>query len=100
LPVQGQLLNQEDRTSTISAPNRYSVEVGFMFRKPEAGLSVDTRYLYNRVHDMIELATVRFAAPSPELFRGALPRISAIGSKRGSGASSSPGAGSSRVPHG
>lgn len=66
---QGQLLNQEYRTpGNLAAESIDSLDVGYMFRKPEAGISLDTRYFHNRVHDIIELATIRFPTPSPELF--------------------------------
>lgn len=65
----GQLLNQEYRTpGHLAAESIDSIDVGYLFREPAAGLSLDTRYFRNRVHDIIELATVRFPAPSPELF--------------------------------
>lgn len=66
---QGQLLNQEYRTpGHLNAESIDSLDVGYMYRHPTAGVSLDTRYFYNRVHKIIEPATVRFPLPSPELF--------------------------------
>jgi iron complex outermembrane recepter protein len=66
---QGRLLNQEYRSpGNLAAESIDSLDVGYLFRKADWGFTLDSRYFYNRVHDIIELATVRFPAPSPELF--------------------------------
>jgi iron complex outermembrane receptor protein len=63
------LLNQEYKSPGNLAPEKItSMEVGYMFREPAWGITFDSRVFYNRVHDIIELFTVRWPAPNPELF--------------------------------
>lgn len=65
----GQLLNQEYRSpGNLSAESIDALDVGYIFRNPERGVTVDTRYFYNRVHHIIELFTVRFPTAGAELF--------------------------------
>ena len=65
----GALLNQEYKSPGHLEPESItSVELGYLFREPAWGVAFDSRVFFNRVHDIIELFTVRWPTPSPELF--------------------------------
>jgi len=71
----GALLNQEYKTPGNLAPESItSVELGYMLRMAAWGITFDSRVFYNRVHDIIELSTVRWPTPNPELFGDGLYR--------------------------